>query len=95
MLNKVTISSEQVIGSKKVQLKNIVSLVVSNHSENETTIKVNGINRTLPPVDSDFNTPTAPFVMEACGYVFDIEISVIDAELVVIDYAQHKLTKEC
>ncbi len=96
MSNKVTISSEQIKGSKSMKFKDIVSLVVSNHSATATTIKVNGVNRILPAVDVDLAIPIAPFCIEACGYSFDIDFSVKDAELVVIDYATPiNLTKQC
>lgn len=93
MRTKAILKSDQITGSKTIKLKNIVSLSVSNYSATATTIKVNNVNRTLPALDIDFNIPFAPFLVEASGYEFDIEISTINAQLIVLDYAT--LTKEC
>lgn len=88
-MGNVKVNTTTITGKKRFKEVNLTSITISNHNNTEATFSLNGVKRTLPAINGDFNVPVAPFRIENCGHSFDIDLQFLaDATNVVIDYIQ-------
>jgi hypothetical protein len=86
---KSTLKSIIVTQPKEVNLKNITTLTVANYGTVATKFKLNGIERNLPAINSEYNLPIAPFVVANSNFPFDVDFYFENNNTnIVVDYLQ-------
>lgn len=85
---RVLVYSETVSKKRKVTLKNVTQVIISNHSDVEATFIFQGIKRIIPKKNSVLNIPQGSFEFQSSGHDFDLVLEFNQESYnLVIDYS--------